>query len=109
MQEEFQRAKEPCEEIEAGKRTWITPFEPYHFFGSFKNYLQIHIAAKNAGDFRRWKGWVESRQRQLIHMIERDMGGVLLCRLYPGDFSENSVKSSSQCYYFMGLSRKQGH
>ncbi|GAY49066.1 hypothetical protein CUMW_116440 [Citrus unshiu] len=108
MQAEFQRAKELCEEIEAGKRTWITLFEPYHFFGSFKNYLQIHIAAKSAGDFRQWKGWVESRLRQLIHMIERDMGGVLQCRLYPGDFSENSVKSSSQCYYFMGLGRKQG-
>jgi poly(A) polymerase len=51
--------------MEANKADWDTLFEPYLFFESYKNYLQIDISAENVDDLRNWKGWVKSRLRQL--------------------------------------------
>lgn len=51
--------------MEANKADWDTLFEPYAFFEAYKNYLQIDISAENDDDLRKWKGWVESRMRQL--------------------------------------------
>jgi len=47
------------------KADWGSLFEPFSFFEAYKNYLQIRIAGANGDDFRQWKGWVESRLRQL--------------------------------------------
>lgn len=57
------------QDIELNKARWSALFEPYHFFGSYKNYLQVDIVAANLDDFRAWKGWVESRFRQLTLMV----------------------------------------
>uniref|UniRef100_A0A6N2LBK5 polynucleotide adenylyltransferase n=1 Tax=Salix viminalis TaxID=40686 RepID=A0A6N2LBK5_SALVM len=65
MTEEFQRGNEICEAMEASKAEWDTLFEPFSFFEAYKNYLQIDISADNEDDLRQWKGWVESRLRQL--------------------------------------------
>lgn len=51
--------------MEANKADWDTLFEPYPFFEAYKHYLQIDITAENDDDLRKWKGWVESRLRQL--------------------------------------------
>lgn len=51
--------------MEKNKADWDTLFEPYAFFEAYKNYLQIDISAENDDDLRNWKGWVESRLRQL--------------------------------------------
>lgn len=51
--------------LEANKVDWDKLFEPYLFFEAYKNYLQIDISAANDDDLRNWKGWVESRLRQL--------------------------------------------
>jgi len=51
--------------MEASKADWDTLFERCPFFDSYKNYLQIDITAENSDDLRQWKGWVESRLRQL--------------------------------------------
>ncbi|XP_061353067.1 nuclear poly(A) polymerase 1-like isoform X2 [Gastrolobium bilobum] len=106
MSEEFRRGSEICEAMEAGNADWDTLFEPYPFFEAYKNFLQIDITAENADDFRQWKGWVESRLRQLTLKIERHTYGVLQCHPYPGEFSDKS--RSFHCCYFMGLQRKQG-
>lgn len=47
------------------KADWSTLFDPYPFFEVYRNYLQIDITAENDDDLRKWKGWVESRLRQL--------------------------------------------
>lgn len=39
------------------------------FFDSYKNYLQVDIVAAHADHLRSWKGWVESRLRQLTLMV----------------------------------------
>ncbi|KAI3407864.1 Polynucleotide adenylyltransferase [Psidium guajava] len=106
MSEEFQRGSDICEAMESSKAEWDTLFEPFAFFEAYKNYLQINISAKNADDLRKWKGWVESRLRQLTLKMERHTGNVLQCHPYPGDFSDKS-RPFHHCY-FMGLQRKPG-
>ncbi|KAK6921250.1 polymerase, nucleotidyl transferase domain [Dillenia turbinata] len=106
MTDEFQRANEICEAMEMNKADWNTLFEPYPFFDSYKNYLQIDITAENADDLMNWKGWVESRLRQLILKIERHTYNMLQCHPHPRDYSDKS--RPFHCCYFMGLQRKQG-
>ncbi|KAK7243478.1 hypothetical protein RIF29_38275 [Crotalaria pallida] len=106
MTDEFQRGNEICEAMEVNKADWDTLFEPYPFFESYKHYLQIDVSAENADDLRKWKGWVESRLRQLTLKIERHTYGMLQCHPHPGDFSDKS--RPFHCSYFMGLQRKQG-
>ncbi|XP_047334654.1 nuclear poly(A) polymerase 1-like [Impatiens glandulifera] len=104
--EEFQRGNEICEDMEANNTGWDTLFEPYPFFKAHKNYLQIEIAAAAADDLMKWKGWVQSRRRQLTLKIERDTYNMLQCHPHPGEFSDKS--KPFHCYYFMGLQRKKG-
>ncbi|KAK4844454.1 hypothetical protein QYF36_020359 [Acer negundo] len=104
MKDEFQRGNEICEAMEKSKADWNTLFEPYAFFEAYKNYLQIDISAANADDLRNWKGWVESRLRQLTLKIERHTFNMLQCHPHPGDFSDKS--KPFHCSYFMGLQRK---
>ena len=47
------------------KAGWSALFESYLFFETYRNYLQIDIVAADSEDLRLWKGWVESRLRQL--------------------------------------------
>ncbi|KAJ6687793.1 POLY(A) polymerase-LIKE PROTEIN [Salix koriyanagi] len=56
-----------------------------HFpsFEAYKNYLQIDISADNEDDLRQWKGWVESRLRQLTPKIERHTYNMLQCHPPP--------------------------
>ncbi|KAJ9187254.1 hypothetical protein P3X46_002732 [Hevea brasiliensis] len=106
MTEEFQRGNEICEAMEAHKADWGTLFEPFSFFDAYKNYLQIDINAENEDDLRNWKGWVESRLRQLTLKIERHTYNMLQCHPHPGEFTDKS--RPLRCSYFMGLQRKQG-
>ncbi|GLT60385.1 hypothetical protein SLA2020_331530 [Shorea laevis] len=106
MTDEFQRGNEICEAMESNRADWDTLFEPYPFFEAYKNYLQIDIAAENADDLRNWKGWVESRIRQLTLKIERHTYNMLQCHPHPRDFQDKS--RPFHCSYFMGLQRKQG-
>jgi len=69
MMEQFEFGKKICEEIELNKAQWSALFEPYFFFESYKNYLQVDISAADADDLLAWKGWVESRLRQLTLMV----------------------------------------
>lgn len=107
MIDQFQHGNEICEEIEMNKCQWSALFEPYLFFEAYKNYLQIDIVAVDADDMLSWKGWVESRLRQLTLKIERDTYGMLQCHPYPNEYVDSS-KSCQHCSFFMGLQRKQG-
>ncbi|KAA8540346.1 hypothetical protein F0562_024735 [Nyssa sinensis] len=107
MMEQFQFGNEICEEIELNNAQLSVLFEPYMFFECYKNYLQVDIVAADVDDLRAWKGWVESRLRQLTLMIERDTDGKLQCHPYPHEYVDIS-KQCSHCAFFMGLQRKQG-
>ncbi|MQM02839.1 hypothetical protein Taro_035619 [Colocasia esculenta] len=107
MMEQFQFGHQICEDIELNKVNWAAIFEPYLFFEAYKNYLQVDIIAADADDLRAWKGWVESRLRQLTLKIERDTYGMLQCHPYPDEYVDPS-KQCSHTAFFMGLLRKQG-
>ncbi|KAK4778043.1 hypothetical protein SAY87_018230 [Trapa incisa] len=102
MMEQFQFGNKICEEIELNKAQWGSLFEPYAFFHSYNNYLQLCVAASNADDLRLWKGWVESRLRQLTLMIEHDTCGKLLCHPYPHAYASPS-RMHVHFLFFMGL------
>ncbi|KAK6125116.1 hypothetical protein DH2020_041129 [Rehmannia glutinosa] len=68
MMEQFEFGRKICEDIELNNLHWSALFEPYSFFESYKNYLQVEIIASDVDDLRTWRGWVESRLRQLTLM-----------------------------------------
>ncbi|XP_054791878.1 nuclear poly(A) polymerase 4-like isoform X2 [Prosopis cineraria] len=107
MVEQFHYGNRICEEIELSKAHWSSLFEPYLFFEAYKNYLQVDIIAADADDLLAWKGWVESRWRQLTLKIERDTNGMLQCHPYPHEYSDTS-KPCPHSAFFMGLQRKAG-
>ncbi|KAA8521866.1 hypothetical protein F0562_012512 [Nyssa sinensis] len=107
MMDQFHHGNRTCEEIELNKAQWSALFGPYQFFVAYKNYLQIDIIAADADDLLAWKGWVESRLRQLTLKIERDTYGMLQCHPYPNEYVDMS-KPCPHCAFFMGLQRKQG-
>ncbi|KAM6560687.1 nuclear poly(A) polymerase 4 [Cannabis sativa] len=107
MTEQFQCGNRICEDIELNKVQWSALFEPYLFFEAYKNYLQVDILAADADDLLAWRGWVESRLRQLTLKIERDTNGMLQCHPHPHEYLDTS-RSSAHCSFFMGLQRKEG-
>ncbi|XP_015694152.1 nuclear poly(A) polymerase 4 isoform X3 [Oryza brachyantha] len=107
MMEQFQFGNKICQEIDMNKANWSALFEPFQFFEAYKNYLQVDIIAEDGEDLRLWKGWVESRLRQLTLKIERDTYGMLQCHPYPHEYADPS-RQCAHCAFFMGLSRKEG-
>ncbi|XP_050363201.1 nuclear poly(A) polymerase 4 [Argentina anserina] len=105
--EQFHHGNRICEEIELKKSQWSTLFDPYIFFEAYRNYLQVDIVAADDDDLLAWKGWVESRLRQLTLKIERDTNGLLQCHPYPKEYIDSS-KPCAHCAFFMGLQRKEG-
>ncbi|CAN6721637.1 unnamed protein product [Malus baccata var. baccata] len=98
-----------AEQFDHGNRICdgVLSFEPYLFFEAYKNYLQVDIVAADVDDLLTWKGWVESRFRQLTLKIERDTKGMLQCHPYPKEYVDVS-KPCPHCAFFMGLQRKEG-
>ncbi|XP_024930545.3 nuclear poly(A) polymerase 4 isoform X2 [Ziziphus jujuba] len=107
MMEQFNHANRITEDIELNKAQWSCLFEPYRFFEAYKNYLQVDIIAADAVDLLTWKGWVESRLRQLTLKIERDTNGMLQCHPYPHEYADTS-KPCPNFAFFLGLQRKEG-
>ncbi|XP_058086533.1 nuclear poly(A) polymerase 2-like [Magnolia sinica] len=106
MTEQFEKSNMICEDIELNKRHWSCLFRPFDFFRTYKNYLKVDVVASNSKDLIAWKGWVESRLRQLILKIERDTSGTLQCHPCPNDYSSKSKQCHCACY--IGLKRKEG-
>ncbi|XP_010314828.2 nuclear poly(A) polymerase 4 isoform X1 [Solanum lycopersicum] len=107
MMDQFQIGNKICEDVELNKSQWPALFEHYFFFEAYKNYLQVEIVAADNDDLLAWKGWVESRLRQLTLKIERDTNGTLQCHPYPNEFADMS-KPCPHCVFFMGLQRQKG-
>ncbi|ESW07622.1 hypothetical protein PHAVU_010G144800 [Phaseolus vulgaris] len=107
MMEQFQFGNKICGDVELNKGCWKDMFEPYGFFESYTNYLQVDVVAADVDDLRNWKGWVGSRLRQLTLMIERDTFGKLQCHPYHHEYIDTS-RQSAHCAFFVGLQRKQG-
>jgi poly(A) polymerase len=107
MTEELKRGDGVCDSLDARGAEWGRLFEAFPFFESYKNYLQIDITAGDEEEMRVWKGWVESRLRQLILKVEKDTFGMLQCHPHPSGFHDAS-KKVQVCSFFVALQRKQG-
>lgn len=112
MTDEFKRGREICDAIEAAGASaaapsWKSLFDGFSFFEKYNHYLQIEIHAGGEKDMLSWKGWVESRLRQLTLKIERHTAGMLQCHPHPDDV-RNPQDASLHHMYFMGLERKPG-
>jgi poly(A) polymerase len=53
------------QEISLYNKDWNPLFETFKFFDTYKHFLQIDISANTEDDMIAWRGWVESRLRQL--------------------------------------------
>ncbi|KAG8058513.1 hypothetical protein GUJ93_ZPchr0002g23380 [Zizania palustris] len=93
--------------IELNKASWTALFEPFQFFEVYTRFLVVDIVADDDDDLRLWKGWIESRLRQLTLKIERDTKGMLQCHPYPYEYADPSIQCA-HCAFYMGLSRKEG-
>ena len=60
------------QEIELNKANWNALFEPFHFFEAYRKFLVVDIVAEDDDDLRLWKGWIESRLRQLTLKVPFD-------------------------------------
>jgi len=104
MKREIHRGKIICDalekEIEANAEAdsngngksdvvgWQKLFDRSEFFGTYKRYLQIDIYADDLNAFKKWKGFVESRLRFLVHRLE-DINCIGEIRPYPTGFTDN--------------------
>ncbi|CAL4889018.1 unnamed protein product [Urochloa decumbens] len=107
IMEQFQFGNKICQEIDVNKANWDALFEPFHFFEAYRKFLVVDIVAEDDDDLRLWKGWIESRLRQLTLKIERDTKGILQCHPYPCEYSDPAIECA-HCAFYMGLSRKEG-
>ncbi|KAH7437435.1 hypothetical protein KP509_05G071900 [Ceratopteris richardii] len=104
MIEHFNTALEVCKAVEGKQVGWSALFEAYEFLEAYRNYLEIDVRANGQDDLRAWRGWVESRLRQLILKIEWHTHGVLECHPYPCEFI-GMRKQQHSATFIIGLRR----
>jgi poly(A) polymerase len=109
IKEQIQAGDVACQKIAAaGGRDWGALFQPSPFFSTHKSYLQVDAAvAGGAEELREWKGWVESRLRQLVAKVERDTFGELLCHQNPRAYDAEPHGLRRASSFFVGLSKPQ--
>ncbi|XP_012702940.2 nuclear poly(A) polymerase 4 [Setaria italica] len=107
--EQIQAGDAACREIAAtAGRGWEALFRPFQFFGAHKSYLQVDATVAGGEDeLREWKGWVESRLRQLVAKVERDTYGELLCHQNPHAYDAEPHGLHCTSSFFVGLSKPQ--
>ncbi|KAF7016777.1 hypothetical protein CFC21_030308 [Triticum aestivum] len=107
MTPEFEAAHKVCQEI-AVAGAWDALFRPFNFFKAYKSYLRVDVkVAGGEEDLREWKGWVESRLRQLVVRVEMATAGMLLCHPHPHAYAAKPHDDDRRrvSSFFVGLSK----
>lgn len=109
IREQIHAGHAACQEIAAGGgQGWAKLFEPFPFFRAHKSYLQVDATVAGGEDeLREWKGWVESRMRQLVAKVERDTAGELLCHQNAHSYDAEPYGLQCTASFFVGLSKPQ--
>ncbi|KAF5827306.1 hypothetical protein DUNSADRAFT_975 [Dunaliella salina] len=110
MMQEFERAFEICKSILFSPRNttdWSPLFEPLAFFEVPKAfYVLIELIANNSGDMEKWDGWVRSRVRHLVRVLEEHAN----VRPFPESKSapseEHPEDSRPRKYYFLCITKR---
>jgi len=103
MKQEFKRGYDITETIirEKGSQGWHRLFEPSDFFVKYSHYLSCHIVGgENNSESRGWIGFVESRLRRFIPLME-SLPVKMPIQLYP--VTCKTQKSSYSVCYFIGF------
>lgn len=67
------------------QQPWSELFKDFPFFSAYKYYIQIEVAASTEEMFNQWYGFVESRLRRFIPLIESKEG--VKTHLFPKSFA----------------------
>jgi poly(A) polymerase len=96
IKEQIEAGHAACEEVAAGRAAgWGALFQ-----------VNATVAGGGEGGLREWKGWVESRLRQLVAKVERDTAGELLCHPHPHAYDAEPCASQRTSSLFVGLSTR---
>jgi hypothetical protein len=84
-----------------GEALWHELCEPSDFFLWHKDYLSIVLSAASEDDAHMWKGYVESKLRQLIAALQRIRE--VRCFPYPYMFPAPTAEAPHRCSFYFGL------
>ncbi len=70
LQEEFTRCAQLLPQIESGQVNWHALFLKSEFFSRYRVYVRVDMSASSADEQRQWSGFVQSRLRHLVLMLE---------------------------------------
>lgn len=69
---ELKRGFDACQEINQNKYEWNSIFEPTNFFVNYKHFIMINCVSTVESKSLEWLGYVESKLRHLISILERN-------------------------------------
>jgi len=109
MKIEFDRAEMMCKKLQNGELpNWDRLFDRTDFFVRYDLYLKVELAGADEKELKDWKGFVESRLRKLVELLEwtktplsRPNGILSNIVPYPKDFK--SPDKEHTCVYFIGF------
>jgi len=108
--EEFSRAYEIVNSIEAQKASWSDVHEPFPYFTQFNNFLWLEVLAKTDEVYKKFSGWVESKLRILMMQLEAVNGMIIHPNPSQYDLHDSDSEWPLGCGMFiaMAFSEKTG-
>ncbi|KAK7922607.1 hypothetical protein WMY93_009509 [Mugilogobius chulae] len=79
MMEEIMRGNKIMEEMNGSKTSWMKLFERASFLQNYKHYLVLRASASTKDQHDVWAGFVESKIRHLVGILERNCNISLVC------------------------------
>ena len=83
--------------------SWEVLFEPYEFFRSYIHFLEVRIFSKEGEQFLTWKGYIESKLKNLTRYLEFCNTADIMIHPYPAPITlkeeEDTYKHCVAFYY----------
>ena len=83
------------------KLSWRDLFHDIDFFRYYSVYLEIDILATNEEDFKTWHGFVESKLRNLIKLLEEVIQ--IKVHPFPIEYKLSDIKFNFSSSFFFGI------
>jgi len=111
MKIEFSRAQMICDKIMKDGLTWDRLFDKTDFFIRYDYYIMVVVSAKDKDNFRKWHGWVESRLRKLVEVMEGTKPFGCLTGIVPYFKAIKPEHTPNTAWHFIGfaLDKKKMH
>jgi len=101
LKEEFESAFTICNQVIRNEsKEWDLVLANTDFSVRYDYYLQVTISAENEENFRSWSGWVQSRMRKLVYLLE---GYSELTRIQPYPKVLHSEDEETTAWHFIGF------